>query len=289
MIEVIRALGKMIEENKPCVLVTITSLKGSTPGKTGFKMLVGREGRIAGTVGGGGVEFYSISKCAELIVSGLKVYSETITIKESLDGGMEDKFEVLGDGKIRLNALCGGEVSLLYEVFKPARNLYIFGAGHVGLALGRLAKISGYYVSYFDNRQDVVAALPDDAFNSKSVVDLNSLPLSGSLELDSDGFAVVVTYNHLNDLNVLEYLVKNHPQLRYIGMIGSRKKVADCISSIKKTFGPGLNFNNLYSPVGLDLGGETPSEIAVSILAEIQAVHYGKHTNGLKLDFDKIK
>src|ERR1039458_425216 len=78
MIDLFRQLSERIKENRPSILITITRTRGATPGKTGFKILIGEEGRITGTIGGGAVEFHAIDKCKELIKSDSTYYNEII-------------------------------------------------------------------------------------------------------------------------------------------------------------------------------------------------------------------
>ncbi|MCL5028164.1 MAG: XdhC family protein [Bacteroidetes bacterium] len=291
MIEVFEALANRIKLNEASVLVTIIEMKGSTPGKVGFKMLVGSDGRIAGTVGGGGVEFYAINKCKELFQSDQFSLKETLVMKDSLLGEKSGNLEVKKNDDVAINALCGGEVTLFFEVYKPAKMIYVFGAGHVGQAIIRLAKQMNYFISVFDNRQNVLDEIPEDICNEKKCLDLPNLHTKEKsyITLDPGGYVIIVTHNHSNDLQVFEYLYRNYPDQKYIGMIGSKRKVHEGISFIKKKLNGEINLSNLYSPVGIDLGGDSPNEIAVSVLAEIQAVTYGKTVNHLRLNYDDIK
>ncbi len=290
MNEIFEALTKRINENRAAVLVTIIEMKGSTPGKAGFKMIVGEDGRIAGTVGGGGVEFYAINKCKELLVSDQNNLLETLVMKDSLLGEKPGNLEVKKEKEIKINALCGGEVTLFFEVYKPAKVLYVFGAGHVGQAIIKLAKQMNFYIVVIDNRQNVLDEIPNELYNEKKYSDLPNLHTKEKkyLELNPDGYVIVVTHNHINDLQVLEYIYRNYPQQKFIGMIGSKRKVREGIAYIKKKFNGEIDLSNLYSPVGIDLGGDSPNEIALSVMAEIQAVAYNKKVNHLRLNYDEI-
>ncbi len=290
MIEVFKALEKRINENMPSVLVTIVEMKGSTPGKAGFKILVGPEGRIAGTIGGGGVEYYAVNKAKEMLLIGGNNITETLIMKDSLLGQDEDSIAVKGNSKVEINALCGGEVTLFYEVYKSSKPVYVFGAGHVGQAVASLAKQLGYYVAVIDNRQNVLDEIPGDSCDQKKLIDFPNLNLKEKdyLVLDEAGFAVILTHNHINDLQVLEFIYKNYAGMKYIGMIGSKRKVKEGILFIKKKFNSKLDLSRLYSPIGVEIGGDSPREIALSIMAEIQAVAYGKKVNHLRIDYNGI-
>ncbi len=290
MKEVFEVLNKRINENEASVLVTIIEMKGSTPGKAGFKMLVGENGRVAGTIGGGGVELHAINKSKELLKSNLGNLLETLVMKDTLSGSEPGNIELKHDNEIQINALCGGEVTLFYEVYKPAKIIYIFGAGHVGRAVARLAMQLNYFVSIYDNRKQILEELQPDLFNEKNLSELQTLPERSKnyLKLDIKGFAIILTHNHTNDLQVLEYIYKNYPEMNYVGMIGSKRKVKEGISYLKKKIGGTIDFKNLYSPIGIDIGGDSPDEIALSILAQIQAISNGKEVKHLRLNYDQI-
>ena len=290
MIEVFKALEQRVNENKASVLVTIIEMKGSTPGKAGFKVLVGPEGRIAGTIGGGGVEYYAINKCKEMLLKGGNNFTETLIMKDTLLRGVKNNIEIKKDDKVEINALCGGEVTLFYEFYNPSKTVYIFGCGHVGQAVAKLARLLGYHVIVFDNRQNVIDEIHEESFNQKNLVDLPNLNLKEKayITLDIHGYAVILTHNHTNDLQVLEFIYKNYPDMKYIGMIGSKRKVREGISFIKKRFEKKLDFSNLYSPIGVETGGDSPNEIAFSIMTEIQVLSYGKKINHLRLNYDEI-
>lgn len=290
MIEIFKSLEERITANKPSVLVTIIEMKGSSPGKVGFKMLVGPEGRIAGTIGGGGVEYHAVDKAKEMLIRGENNFVETLSMKDSILGEKENLIEIKKDDRIEINALCGGEVKLFYELYKSSKIIYIFGAGHVARAVAWLAKNLGFYVVVLDSRQSVLDELEESSYDQKYLIDLPNLNLKERdyLSLDTNGFVVILTHNHSNDLQVLEFIYKNYSAFKYIGMIGSNRKVKEGIEFIKKKFSEQLDFKNLYSPIGADIGGDSPPEIALSIMAEIQALSNGKKINHLRLNYDDV-
>jgi len=289
MIELLQLLQERIKENKPSVLITVTEVKGSTPGRTGFKMLVGEEGRIAGTVGGGGAEYHIIKKAIKLFEEKTQNFSETILMTKEKDES------AAGSTKLKevvpMDALCGGEMKVFYEIFRYEKLMYIFGAGHVGQAVARLAKQLKFYVVFIDNRNEILDSLDASLFNKKVYFDFTKLSGadSAAIPLNENAHALLVTHFHAHDLDVLKYLYKYYAKMKFIGMIGSKKKVKESITKLKSTVGPDVSLENLYSPVGLDIGGETPDEIAVSILAQIQALLYQKDANHFRLNYSDIK
>ena len=293
MVELFRKLSERIRDNKPSILITITRTRGATPGKTGFKILIGEEGRIAGTIGGGAVEFHAIDKCKELIRNNSTYYNEIIQLVDN-DKGQGDKVNLTkdkdvtsaGTTRIVLPAWCGGEVELFYETYRNQNILYIFGAGHVGAAVSELAVRHGFYVELFDNRKDILDALPEKSYSQKHLIEYP--PGEFTYPLDQKGYVLLVTQSHRHDLPVLDFLLKNYPGFKYVGMIGSKLKVKECVLSLKTKYGKDISFDNLYAPVGIDIGGDSPVDISLAILAELFAVINNKEVSHLRLNYAEI-
>ena len=288
MIEIFQTLQDRIKDNKPSVLITITDVKGSSPGRVGFKMLVGEEGRVAGTVGGGGAEFHIMKKAQRLLEENVQNFSETILLTQDKNEG--EKIKVKTNDVAQMDALCGGEMKVFYEVFRYERVLYIFGAGHVGQAVAKIARQLNFYVVFIDNRKELLAELHDSLYNKQIYFDFTKLAEADriSIPLDENAFTLLVTHFHSHDLDVLKYLYRCYPEMKYVGMIGSKKKVKESILKLKASFKENTSIENLYSPVGLDIGGETPNEIAIGILAEIQSIIYKKEAKHFRLNYSEL-
>jgi xanthine dehydrogenase accessory factor len=293
MVELFRKLSERIKENRPTILITITKTRGATPGKTGFKILIGEEGRITGTIGGGAVEFHAIDKCKELIKSNSTYFNEIIQLVDN-DKGQGEKVNLskdrdanlAGTTKIVLPAWCGGEVELFYEVYKAQNVLYVFGAGHVGAAVSDLAVRHGFYVELFDNRKEILDALPNNSYSQKHLIDYP--PAQFNHTLDQNGYVFIVTQSHRHDLPILEYVLTKYPGFKYIGMIGSKLKVKECVLFLKEKYGKDISLDNLYAPVGIDIGGDTPVDISLAVLAELFAVINNKQVTHLRLNYTEI-
>ena len=293
MIDLFRQLSERIKENRPSILITITRTRGATPGKTGFKILIGEEGRITGTIGGGAVEFHAIDKCKELIKSDSTYYNEIIQLVDN-DKGKGEKVNLKkesdtslsGTTKIVLPAWCGGEVELFYDIYRNQNILFVFGAGHVGAAVSDLAVRHGFYVELFDNRKDILDELSDNSYSKKHLIEYP--PAQFDYKLDPKGYVLIVTQSHRHDLPMLDFLLKNYPDFKYIGMIGSKLKVKECVLSLKEKYGKDIAFDNLYAPVGIDIGGDTPLDISLAIIAEIFAVINNKKATHLRLNYSEI-
>jgi xanthine dehydrogenase accessory factor len=293
MRDLLQQLSDRIKENRPTILITIIKTRGATPGKTGFKILIGEEGRITGTIGGGAVEHHAIDKCKELLRSKTTYYNEIIQLVdnekdqgEKVNIKKESDATIPGTTKIVLPAWCGGEVELFYEIYRNQNILYIFGAGHVGAAVSDLAVKHGFYVELLDNRQDILDALPEGSYSQKHLIEYPPAPFKHVL--DHNGYVLIVTQTHRHDLPMLEFILQNYPDLRYIGMIGSSLKVKECILFLKQKYGKDISLDNLYAPVGIDIGGDTPADISLAILAEIFAVINNKQSSHLRLNYSEI-
>jgi xanthine dehydrogenase accessory factor len=136
--------------------------------------------------------------------------------------------------------LCGGSATLFFEYFAPKNHLYIFGAGHVGKALVYHLRNLDYFVTVVVN-----------------------------------AYFVIATYQHNYDGLVLNRIYKSGWSPKYVGMVSSRSKQKILLDKLRAEV-PDANLDNCFIPVGLDIGGGSPDEIALSIIAEIQTVRYGK-------------
>lgn len=256
--EVFAALGEALSRGDEAALVTIVSSNGSTPQRVGAKMLVFEDGRIVGTVGGGCYEADAIGKARQVLAT-----RKPATVKYDLN---DDFAEETG-------LMCGGQMEVFIEPIEASPAVYVFGAGHVGYYLGRVAHDAGFAVHVVDDRA-AFANTERFPFAASVVVDDISAWLARTT-LPATAYAVIVTRGHRSDLDVLRALAPR--DLRYIGLIGSRAKVARLYEQVLGGAGvsPEL-LARIHAPIGLDLGAVTPQEIAVSIAAELIAVRRGK-------------
>jgi xanthine dehydrogenase accessory factor len=144
---------------------------------------------------------------------------------------------------------------------------FIFGAGHVGHALSRITPFVDFKTVVLDDREDFANRGRLDSADEIHVLPSFEKAMEG-LPVDEDGYIVIVTRGHVHDMIVLGQALRT--RAGYIGMIGSRKKRDTLYKSLaaEHGFGPD-DFARVHSPVGLDIGAETPEEIAVSIVAEM--------------------
>jgi len=256
--EVFAALGEALSRGEEAALVTIVSSNGSTPQRVGAKMLVFGDGRIVGTVGGGCYEHDAIGKAKQVLAT-----RKPATVKYDLN---DDFAEETG-------LVCGGQMEVFIEPIEASPSIYIFGAGHVGFYLARMAHDAGFGVHVIDDRAAFANA---ERFPFAASVVVDDIPgWLARTTLPSTAYAVIVTRGHRNDLDVLRALAPR--ELRYIGLIGSRAKVARLYEQVMLEGGIDPDrLARIHAPIGLDLGAVTPQEIAVSITAELIAVRRGK-------------
>jgi xanthine dehydrogenase accessory factor len=166
----------------------------------------------------------------------------------------------------------GGSVELFVEPILADPILYIFGGGHVSAQIIPLASRVGFKVEVIDDRPEFAdpAKFPDAA-------KVHQFPFEGVLgkiPVDESSYLVIVTRGHIHDKTVLEQCLRT--KAKYIGMIGSRRKKAMIYEKLLEEGFTKSDLDRVHAPIGLDIGAETPEEIAVSIVAELIQVRAGK-------------
>jgi xanthine dehydrogenase accessory factor len=255
--EVFAAVADALERGEPAALVTIVSTLGSTPQRVGAKMLVFADGRIVGTIGGGCYENDAFWKAREAIKNR----------KPQLV-----HYELSDDFAQETGLICGGQMDVYIEPIEPSPELYLIGAGHVAFHLARLAHEVGFRVHVLDDREKFANR---ERFPTAVEVVADDIPAwLARTALPAHAYVVIVTRGHTNDLEALRALAPR--DLRYLGLIGSRAKVARIYDALTADAMPADQLQRVHAPIGLDIGAVTPQEIAVSILAELIAVKHGK-------------
>jgi len=158
------------------------------------------------------------------------------------------------------------EVECFVEVFLPPLQLIIAGAGHVSEPTAAMAKMLGFYVSIIDDRESF--ANPQRFTFVDKVICEPYYKYFHEVEMSPDTFVLLLTRGHQFDVICLRELLRKEEQAAYIGMIGSKRRISGVFEQLKHDF-PAEAFANIYTPVGLDIGAQTPGEIAVSMMAEI--------------------
>ncbi len=256
-LDLLAALSDALARGETVALVTIVSAHGSTPQRVGARMLVFADGRTIGTIGGGCYESDAFGKAREV----LRTLSPQLV-----------RYELSDDFADETGLMCGGQMQVFIEPIEPEPRVYVLGAGHVGCQLGRLASAVGFRVHVVDDR--VKFANRDRFPDAAEVVVEDIADWVAGADIPPSAYVVVLTRGHRQDYDVLRALAGR--SLRYVGLIGSRAKIARLT---ERLLGDGVDpgwLRALHAPVGLDIGAVTPEEIAVSILAELVAARRGK-------------
>ncbi|MGA0848360.1 MAG: XdhC family protein [Chthoniobacterales bacterium] len=263
MSDVLEELLDARRAGRPCALATVAATKGSVPRHPGAKMIVYEDGSISGTVGGGKFESLVISDALDCLAR-----QETLLKTWPLREDQPDSF----------GAICGGEVTVLIEPQVPAHRLLIVGGGHCAQAIAKLAAECGFHVTALEDRDDILAKC-----EAAHVRLTDSAPgYISTHSWDKNDALVIVSRHYDIDREALAAALKQGG-LGYIGMIGSRRKVLQVYDQLKADGFTADQLAKVHAPIGLDIGSDSPTEIAVSILAEILMVLRGKSGKPLKM------
>ena len=255
--EVFKAVTETLSRGNSAALVTIIRTEGSTPQRVGAKMLVFADGRTVGTIGGGCYEndaFWKARKSLETRRSQVVRYELADDIAE--ESGL----------------ICGGQMEVYIEPLDAAAHLYLIGAGHVSYHLAQAASQVNFKIHVLDDREKFAN---QERFPNATEITVDDIPSwLTSATFQNNAYVVILTRGHTHDLDALRALVPR--DLRYLGLIGSRAKVARLYSALQEESISLDTLTQVHAPVGLDIGAVSPQEIAISILAELIAVKYGK-------------
>ena len=238
---------------RPVVIATVVRDAGSVPRRSGAKMLVFPDGRASGTIGGG-------------IFEQLVIRDALAALQQQQSVTKNYSFNPKGTNKEAFGAVCGGRAEVFLEVVLPADRLLVFGGGHCGRALAQAASLLDFTIVVADDREEY--SRPDDyAFPGVESVlhlppDLRGLPVP-----DAQTYVVLVSKGFLTDEAALRRVIDS--PAAYVGMIGSMKKRETVFNRLRADGIAEALLDKVHAPIGLDIGAETPAEIAVSILAEI--------------------
>lgn len=250
----IEKLQELSREEEPFVMVTVIDAAGSTPRDTGSKMLVCREGRFYGSVGGGILEQTALADAEECL-------KQNTSAKKSYPLCSQT------------NQCCGGRVELFFEVMNMGPNLYIFGAGHVGQALCRVMDKTPFSIHLIDEREEWIQAhqIPERTIRHQMSWQDFLKPITLD---DKKSYVVIMTHEHEIDFNIVQALLKK--PLQYLGLIGSETKWGRFQERLLALGIKRDDTKHVRCPIGLNIGGKAPEEIAISIAAELLKNHYGR-------------
>jgi len=231
------------------ILVTVTDKKGSIPSNIGAKMIVTEAGLVSGTIGGGALEYKAIEYALELFKN------KTCITSHKINWNLQKEF----------NMVCSGEIELFFDVVNFNKwEIAVFGAGHVSQALINILITLNCSITCFDSREEWLNKLP----NSHKIKPINTNDIAKNIqELNKNSFVLVMTHSHEQDWEIIRECI-NH-SFKYVGLIGSKTKQKWLKEKILQENLPEETLNRIFCPVGISVGNNSPSEIAVSISAQL--------------------
>lgn len=259
-----RAASESLARGEAVALATVVRVRGSAPRHDGARMLIWADGRIHGTIGGATLEQRVIDDARHAL-------GQRRSRLERYVFNTHDDPESVG--------LCGGSVEVHIEVLEPESTLVVIGAGHIARPLAQMAALIGMRLRVVDDRADFAdpARFPEGAEVTQVAYDaereaLGPLPVA----LTPSSYVVVATWGW--DEPALARVLAADPPPAYVGLVASLTKARVLRDRLMQHGLSAETVGRIRAPVGLDLGAETPEEIALSILAEILAVR--RRTSG---------
>lgn len=253
--DVFEAVLAAKQDGESAVLVTVIRDKGSVPRHAGTKMLAYPNGRVVGTIGGGEMENRVLAEVPALLQSG----QPTILHYDLVDPAHGDP------------GVCGGQVDIFMEPVLPDPTVLVIGCGHVGQAVADLAHWLGFRVIVSDDREEFCK--PEVVPHADEYRAVPPEEIASATTIHSRTYIVAVTRGVPFDVAMLPALLASPAP--YIGVIGSRRRWATTVEELKAKGVAEDVLRRVHAPIGLNLNAETPREIALSIMAEIVAVHHG--------------
>jgi xanthine dehydrogenase accessory factor len=251
IVDIFEEITLVRKSGKRAMLATVIESMGSAPGKPGARMIVKEDGSTVGTIGGGAVERKITEVALECIQEG-----ETKVIQYKLED---------------LGMACGGGMGIFLEPLISAPDLIIFGAGHIGSALSRIGSMVGFTTTVVDSREEF--ANRERMPWADRVLAEDYPKALQQLSFTDSSYLVILTHRHANDFEILEYCITR--PFCYLGMIGSRKKVATAFQQLREKGIGEESIKRVHAPIGISIGAETPEEIAVAIAAQLIALRSG--------------
>jgi xanthine dehydrogenase accessory factor len=263
--ELLQEAARRAAAREAFVFCTVTSTARSAPRDSGAKMLVAPDGSIAGSVGGGPLEAVVIAEAKQLLQDGGESRQRRFALTTAGDAA-EPLPPHAPAPEDDLGMKCGGEVTVFLDAIRPQPRLILYGAGHVGERVASIAGEIGFSTVVVDDRKNFATRERFPKAVEVRCEDLAKDPLGGLSPGEQD-FVVILTRCHALDEGVLEAALGS--RARYIGLIGSRRKVGVILRNIARRGRDPREDLRLHAPIGLKLGDKTPGEIAISILAEL--------------------
>jgi xanthine dehydrogenase accessory factor len=250
--DVFQTLIDARERGEPVALATVVEIQGSVPGSESLKMVVDAHGRrLAGTVGGGCIEAEVLGEASAVIANERpRLVNYRLTEEETGIDGL----------------ICGGTVRIFIEPI-VAPTCVVFGGGHISSSIAPIARLAGFRVIVIDDREAFANRTRFPSNVADQVIAAPFVEAAQALPVGRNHYLVIVTRGHAFDREVLQWAVTT--SARYIGMIGSRRKVLETYRQLIAEGVAPTVLQRVQAPIGLDIGAVTQEEIAVAVVAEL--------------------
>jgi xanthine dehydrogenase accessory factor len=252
MVDLFEEIVKMRRAGLRGALATIVHTNGSIPSYESSRMLVREDGSIAGTIGGGCVE-------ADVWAAAREVMQKETPRKLVFNLNHEASYDS--------GLICGGTLEIFVEPILPQPVVYLFGGGHVSMAVANAASAAGFGIAVVDDRETFANA---QRFPMAQSIHTTYEEAFKNVQPNASTYLIIVTRGHKEDMRVLAWAART--EARYVGMIGSKRKVLAVYKALENEGFRAEEFARVYAPMGLDIGALSPEEIAVSIVAELIAI-----------------
>ncbi len=258
MIDIVPEILAALERNEIVAVATVIRSSATAQVQPGMKLLVKADGTAGGSLAGTQVEGPVLEDCLKLIHGDAE---ENCCVRYDLEEAGQ-----------------AGVAEVYIEVIRKAATAIIVGAGHIGLHLTKIAKAVGFEVTIIDDRAEF--ANPERFPDADKVIAADVADTLANLPIDDDTYVVLVTRGHKHDEIALRQVVNSNAA--YIGMIGSRTRVRTVRERLLRDGFAREKLDQVYAPIGLDIGAITPEEIALSIVAEMVKVRRGGKGGSMK-------
>lgn len=250
----IELLSTFKKKRQPVALVTVTKCLGSTPCVLGSRMIITNEKVLHGTIGGGKLEFLATEEA-------MTALRENRIVESSYTLGPE--FE----------QCCGGKVEFIIEPMNQSPELFLFGAGHIGTEIANILVDTPFHVHLIDSRPDWFKNVIFDESIKLCQVNVDDFKTFRDIvKWGNNCYVLVLTHDHSIDFEIIAMALQS--ETKFLGLIGSKTKRVRFNNMLVKEMNIEEGMSNVVCPIGLQVGGDTPKEIAIDVAAQLLEVHY---------------
>lgn len=250
--EILKTLLEKTNQGKKCVMATVVEKTGDGPVVLGGRLLMEESGFRIGSIGGGAIEKVILSTCQTLLSE-----QRSQLIRYDLTG------KSVEENTVAVPMICGGTVKIFYEFFEPKPRVFVFGSGNVGREVIKKLEGVGFKTLVIDTVEPEGISFDEYHDDYETVV---------NRYLENEDYVVISTGAHEVDYQILKEIVSKEITPKFLGMLASSKKSTELLKRLNEEIGK--QPKQLHSPIGLNVGGSTPSEIAISIVAQLQCHRY---------------